>query len=221
MTTVHADGLTNQDKIVKGMTSGKYLEILNPSIADITYSDIAIGMAGTFRHGGQGEWLVNLSAHTVIGASLIRNDTRLMQLWLMHDMHEVYTGDITTPMKRALARLYGFDAVRAIEAGLDKALYNIAGIEPPTPEEQKQVKLIDSRTCAIETVVFVGIDYFYSEEFICESIGMVLPETMLFLCKIQTSQMEMGEYLDVFNGAFDDIVEKTLPELYDWEGVTQ
>ena len=77
--------------------------------------------------------------------------TRVALACLLHDASEAYLADITRPVKKHLSRY------RTIEDELLEAVYQkyLGGI---TPEEQKQVRLMD------DTLLYYEFYYFMGEE---------------------------------------------------------
>lgn len=63
---------------------------------------------------------------------------------LLHDGHEAYLGDITTPVAQALARCAGQDHIQGLKARIDAAIFAAAGLPWPLPAAQAQaVKAVD------------------------------------------------------------------------------
>jgi hypothetical protein len=75
------------------------------------------------------------------------------KLGILHDGHESFTGEITTPMKRAL----GYARVKRIQEGLDKAIFQACS--DFTPLRQNLIALGEHDTrCLIIEKEFLGID---------------------------------------------------------------
>jgi len=73
----------------------------------------------------------------------------------VHDLHETYTGDITTPIKgliREAAAALGAkgDPLRAVETQFDARIYEALCLEPPDPETVWRVKLCDDVAKVVE-----------------------------------------------------------------------
>ena len=64
---------------------------------------------------------------------------------LMHDAHEAFTGDISTPLKRILG-----NTVKQFEAEVERALWVDYGIEDLMDKHKQRVKLCDLTALAIE-----------------------------------------------------------------------
>ena len=149
-------------------SSGRMVDLLDPDPASIDLrNDIAPALALIPRfNGAAGAWYV--SDHLTVGASLITRDSSdpLCGLYfLLHDAHEAYLGDITTPAARAIAMHAdrGFDEPEG-EAGdhvmaglarakvvLDRAIHGALGVAwPPPPAIAAQVRKYDLRMMVTE-----------------------------------------------------------------------
>lgn len=144
---------------------GGAMDLVNPTIAQVNLDTIATVLARTPRFGGHTErGIYSVGQHCEQGARAILRDTG-RQDWsaafLLHDAHEAFTGDITTPVARALAAIaaegeyFGGDivkrAIRTLKSRLDAVIYPAAGIMWPLPEDcAAVVKEYDVRMCVQE-----------------------------------------------------------------------
>lgn len=151
---------------MKALASGRMIDLMAPRAADIDFfEDVAGTLAvlprftGHCRDGRRRCWTVG--EHCITGADLIFAHTgsaRLAALFLLHDAHEAYIGDIATPVARALAACAdaewphkpGFpaghfvdSAVRALKIRLDAAIFAAAAVAPPGEEEKRIIANID------------------------------------------------------------------------------
>lgn len=70
---------------------------------------------------------------------------------LLHDAREAYLGDDSTPKKRAVEALAGWDVIEALARGLDRAIMRWAGLPYPWPEDwRKAIKDADMVALATE-----------------------------------------------------------------------
>ena len=106
--------------------SGRKVDLLYPKPGMICLDDIAYHLARIHRFTGATTWSV--AQHSIFAAALCEADGHHSYpvLWtLLHDAHEAYTGDISTPMKSAI----GFSHIEHIEMGLDRAIRAALGLE--------------------------------------------------------------------------------------------
>jgi uncharacterized protein len=148
----------------KMMPTGRMVDLVRPGEAVLDWSgDIAPALAhiarfdGACAHKGRA-WTV--LDHLVSGHDIIRTRAgdRLAALWLLHDVHEAYLGDITSPVQAALAGYatnelpdkagypaghYVAAAIKGLKAIWDAAIWRAAGIAPPDREERDKLHHLD------------------------------------------------------------------------------
>lgn len=148
---------------------GRVIDLANPNPTDIDFNEIAETLAIIPRFAGhcrRGFTPWTVGEHSIAGADLLAGtgNKRLALLFLLHDAHEAYIGDITSPTVEALvaiaprvgsepaglASLVIRGAIRRLKAGLDAVIFAAAGVEPPTSEERRQVAFMDVRLCRTE-----------------------------------------------------------------------
>ena len=83
------------------LNSGILVDYTHPEKACFTWKDLALGMATTHRFLGQLNRPLNLAEHSIRVAELVPCGFRLDAL--LHDVGEVFVGDIPAPLKRFLA----------------------------------------------------------------------------------------------------------------------
>lgn len=86
----------------------------------------------------------SVAQHSVIGSEVF-TDRRLKLLFLVHDVHEVVTGDLNRAIRNLLGQSY-YD----IAGQIQDSFYTWSGIAPPTEEEQQQLSQVDNRSLADE-----------------------------------------------------------------------
>lgn len=132
--------------------SGKAVDLLDPRPKDIDLEDIAWSLAHTNRFNGHaGRYSV--ARHSVFVWELItaqeppeRTDA---SMWaLLHDASEAYTGDVVSPLKRALDA-----SLRNIEVLLQAAICERFDVFP-NPSDERRVKHADQVLLATEAAVF-------------------------------------------------------------------
>jgi uncharacterized protein len=109
--------------------SGRAVDLQYPDPESIHIDDICIGLARAPRFAGQTRFgpTYTVAQHSLLVERLLPLDATpvLRLLALLHDAHEAYTGDLTTPFQIALRMVGAYRAdlsVKQIQAGLDKAI---------------------------------------------------------------------------------------------------
>lgn len=167
--------------------TGKAVDLIAPTAASIDlFCDVAEGLSRVARFGGQvrsGPYSV--AQHCVLGADAIYTETAKKDWalgFLLHDAHEAYLGDQTTPVSKALALYVALAGdhepqfqdidltqrreilARAYLRGLhhfrqilDRAIYTAAGLKFPLDAEANEaVARMDLRMLATERRHLLG-----------------------------------------------------------------
>lgn len=140
------------------LSNGKGVDLLNVAASDIDFAAIAEHLAKEKRfNGATPDVEYSVAQHCSIGSDAILHagGTDLEAAYfLLHDAHEAFVKDLTTPLKRALDDISQeyyktepktvFNAFQILEAHVDIAIHQAAGLPWPMPEQtQAIVKLID------------------------------------------------------------------------------
>jgi hypothetical protein len=142
------------------MPSGKRLDLLNPTPFDWDDSDLALGLARTYRWGGHSAWPLPLSvAQHSIAVMLLRRAASPTPLApvvelreLLHDAEEGLLGfDAVSPIKPFLGE--GF---RALTRRLEQAVFLRYRLPAWTPAEHQLHKRADRLAAASEAVHVAG-----------------------------------------------------------------
>lgn len=135
----------------KRLSSGKYVDLNNLKEEDVDLFDIEESLNNIIRfngHGGQRSALT-VAQHSLLCVALAQqlypSDKELHRAVFAHDFAEAYTGDIPTPVKKALGVHY-YDWVRPIEDVVNKATLGYV----PIGEEVDKIKLCDKLSLDIE-----------------------------------------------------------------------
>src|SRR5665647_3909123 len=128
------------------MLSGRRLDLLNPSPADIEIEDIAHGLARVARWNGQtiGAHAFSVAQHALFveDIALARNPQwpdRWRLAALLHDAPEYVVGDLISPFKTAIGLDY-----KAFELRLLAAIHQRFGLPGILPTDvQAQIKAAD------------------------------------------------------------------------------
>lgn len=142
------------------MLSGRRLDLLDPSPADIAIADIAHGLARVARWNGQtrGPHVFSVAQHSLlveaIGAGLEPDRTAAQRLeMLLHDAPEYVIGDIISPFKATIG-----DAYKGVERRLLAAMRARFGLPEPSDSEIRLVKRADSIAAYLEATQLAGFD---------------------------------------------------------------
>lgn len=87
--------------------TGRALDLLNPHPDDLSVLDIAHHLAQTPRYNGAALRPCSVAEHSLLVAEIMERQhgvrsPSVLLCGLMHDAHEAYVGDITTPVKQTL-----------------------------------------------------------------------------------------------------------------------
>jgi len=142
------------------LLSGKRLDLLNPTPFDWEDSDLAIGLARTYRWGGHSAWELPLSVaqHSLLVLALRRlwfpevDDPRADLRELLHDADEGLLGfDCISVVKPFLGESY-----RRLTESLERVIAVRYGLAPWTETDKKPHKRADRVAAASEAVHVVG-----------------------------------------------------------------
>jgi len=89
--------------------SGVRYDLLNPDPASIVLADAAHAISCLARFTGHAREPYSVAQHCVIGTRILAHeghDAGVQRAYLLHDLHESVTGDVSSPVKRALCELF-------------------------------------------------------------------------------------------------------------------
>ncbi len=145
------------------MASGQLVNLLDPRPEDIDFHVMAEHLSKVIRYNGATPGQAySVAEHVCRGADelLNRGAGVAAAYFLLHDGHEAFLGDDTTPKKRALdaiAESFGTlagavsDAFAGLTAQIDAAIHAAAGLDWPPPQEiAAAVKHMDAIMLATE-----------------------------------------------------------------------
>lgn len=140
--------------------SGRRVDLIGAEPDQIDLGDIVHHLGQINRYSGAtgGGWTV--AAHSVLVSLLLPASAKpgLRLAALLHDAHEAYMGDITSPVKAALrVLLNGADPVADIAAGLDDAIHRHFGLPfVLRPDWRSAIHLADMTALAIEKALLMA-----------------------------------------------------------------
>lgn len=152
--------------------SGRKWNLVRARPGDVHWPDVAHALSQINRFGGATSVPYSVAEHCVHVHDLLERDGALLALRLMgllHDAHEAFIGDITTPVQMALGAIAGGANVRAALTTLkeiqDIAIFGAAGVadkmrNPGDPSEWQRmhaaVKAADVALLMAERNEFLG-----------------------------------------------------------------
>jgi uncharacterized protein len=160
-----------QPRAWQRMLSGRRLDLLNPSPADIEIEDIAHGLARVARWNGQttGTHALSVAQHVMI-VEVITSD--LAPQWpqayrlaaLLHDAPEYVIGDLISPFKTAIGLDY-----KAFELKLLAAIHERFGLPATLPADvTAHIKHADRIAAYYEATQLAGFSRAEAAEFFGE-----------------------------------------------------
>jgi hypothetical protein len=141
------------------MLSGRRLDLLDPSPADIEIEDIAHGLARVARWNGQtlGDHAFSVAQHALLveeiaGALEPQWERRWRLAALLHDAPEYVIGDLISPFKAAVGLDY-----KAFEVRLLQSIHRSFGLPAALPDEvTAAIKRADRIAAYYEATVLAG-----------------------------------------------------------------
>jgi uncharacterized protein len=131
--------------------SGKQYHLLEPDPAVINIKDIARALAYTCRYVGHCTRFYSVAEHCIHLCNFAPPEQKLLAL--LHDAHEAYCGDVSSPLKRAIIDLspYGVSPFDQIERLAQEATEEALGVAARWTEyDRKVVSILDKRICGDE-----------------------------------------------------------------------
>lgn len=160
------------------MLSGRRLDLLNPSAADVEIADIAHGLARVARWNGQthGAHALSVAQHAVIVHDIAcAMSTDLPRVWrlaaLLHDAPEYVVGDLISPFKAAIGLDY-----KAFELKLLAAVHARFGLPAELPEPiQHLIKTADRIAAYYEATRLAGFSEEEAQRYFGVPIALAVP----------------------------------------------
>lgn len=149
------------------MLSGRRLDLLQPSVADIEIEDIAHGLARVARWNGQtqGAHAFSVAQHSLVVTDIVETlntgfsaSERLAAL--LHDAPEYVIGDLISPFKAAIGLDY-----KAFELRLLDAIHKRFGIGALSPDVTVAIKRADGIAAYFEATKLAGFSIAEAEQF--------------------------------------------------------
>lgn len=142
---------------------GRAIDLIKPDAASIDFLEIAETLSKINRFSGATEKPISVAQHTLIAADA--SDESLKPWVLLHDAHEAYIGDITTPVVLALSKIcdeLGYVS-EAVSQSLDElkkrhdiVIHQAAKISMPTATQKLLIRQCDVRALKTERRDFLS-----------------------------------------------------------------
>lgn len=143
---------------------GNAVDMVHPVYSEVHFVSMCRSLADINRYAGGAKSPVSVAFHTLIGLDILVGlnmaGPDIVPYWLLHDAHEERLGDEPTPAQLALAVVAGelfnggWDVIREAQGELrrrhDRAIWDAAGLPPPTRIQQERVRWVDRVALATE-----------------------------------------------------------------------
>lgn len=143
-------------------TTRGIIDLAHLKPGDIVVEDIASSLSRLVRFTGRTTSPWSVAAHSLFVAELCQADARPWAL--LHDAHEMFLGDITTPAVHLICHSAGQTAGNIISSAiglarnhLDRAVLNAFGMETPSAKVRNEVERADELALWAELVVLMGV----------------------------------------------------------------
>lgn len=141
-----------------GTHSGLLFDLVNPDYSHVNVEDIAFGLSRQMRFNGHTKFPYSVAQHSMFVAELM--PAELAAYGLVHDAHEAYMGDITSPVKSAMAELGGYEAITKLDDILSAATHAHFGLQWPLSKEiEEQVVKADKLAAQFEKAHLLNMDF--------------------------------------------------------------
>lgn len=137
-------------KNTKVATLTGLLDLSKPDPENVSLRDISLKLATTPRWGGVFDPPLSVAQHSVLVADAL--PARLRIYGLLHDAHEAYTGDITSPVEAHFsAILPGFgEHLKNLKEQLDRVIRTAFEVPSPSIDDLAAIHEADMRMAATE-----------------------------------------------------------------------
>ena len=142
---------THATKMWVQTVHGHGIDLINPDLAELTIEEVAHSLARINRYTGHTRTPLGytVAQHSVLVAEHLPPEFAFAGL--VHDVHESILGDISSPVKMAIAALGGGEALKQLDEGLERAVRE-RWPDPCVNEivRREAVKLADLRALVTE-----------------------------------------------------------------------
>lgn len=128
---------------------GWVVDLLEPKAADVHIEHIATALSRQYRFNGNTRKPITNAEHSLYVSNILEGNG-LEFYGLLHDAHEAFFGDISSPLKEAIKKLTGVDAKSIIAAKWDEVIFPAFGLKMPTAKDKKWIKWADEQALYYE-----------------------------------------------------------------------
>jgi hypothetical protein len=127
--------------------TGRVFPLIDPMQEDVRWPDVIYALAHINRFTGHAG-TYSVAQHSCLVAEQLPHDMKLYGL--LHDAHEAYIGDVSTPLKKTLKMMYGLNLWSLVDS-VDEAIHLAADLPHPVPQTIREaVKIADVRALVTE-----------------------------------------------------------------------
>lgn len=142
------------NKFLISTPSGKVIDLFDLKTSDITFEDLIIGATRIFRFNGNTSVPCTIARHSLAMAKYSSNERSFLYS-LLHDLHEIYIGDLIYPLKQNLFEKE-YSSLKEIEKSVDDKIFKFFKFIP-SDEVKAEVAELDFVSGFIETKVLTSI----------------------------------------------------------------
>lgn len=134
--------------------TGRKFHLGEPDPASVHITDIAVGLSRIPRFTGHTIHFYSVAQHSNLVEAIMPPDTNALQrlVALLHDAHEAYIGDLSSPLKWLLRDYANRDVLGLIERNIQFAIHRAFRIDhiPPHDRLARAIKHADLVALAVE-----------------------------------------------------------------------
>ena len=131
--------------------SGGFFNLAFPKTEDVDFSAVAAALAKICRFTGHTSQFYSVAQHTLLVADNVSDEARTYAL--VHDAHEAFIGDWSTPLKATWLSLFPVSGqhILGMEKNLARVAHQAAGLTWPLPQAiADEVRTADIRALLTE-----------------------------------------------------------------------
>jgi uncharacterized protein len=206
---------------------GHAYSLTRPHPSDVRFCEIIETLSTINRLNGSAQRPVSVALHSLVAddcckqlVNRLGDEARMARPYvLLHDFHEAFVGDITTPVATALARIAGDlfrisnladlassavrDSLSELKDRWDDAIWQAAALQRPSPEIRQIIKACDAmalkaeRTAFLKTAPHPWHESIETAEVLRRNVQWIPPEQA-----VRTLKLRLLELLPHLSGHF-------------------
>lgn len=181
--------------------SGVPWQLDNPRVEDVRLDDIAHSLANICRYTGHSRVHFSVAQHSVLAYLRVRErfcyHPRLALAALLHDAHEAYVGDLSSPLKWLFKKhaTEAYEEFCKIEARHQQVIAEWAGLPGASVFDDPAIKHADMEMLATERRDLLGH---------CDREWLPMPEPLEAIIYPQDASEAKASFLSAFTRAMND-----------------